>query len=201
MIKPVKTLRLLATLTLMSPLAAGCAAEADAGPPPAAPPPQAAPPPPPPPPPAPPPPAPAPPPPAQPLEARPEPPPAPLAAPHPAYLRALSDLREARANLQRGGGERGRLWDESVAIGAVDRAIDEIKRAAIDDGKNLADHPAVDVAQPRIGRLRKALATLQAAKEDIMKGEDDRFGNGLRVRAVRNIDEAIHATEAGIGWR
>ena len=48
-------------------------------------------------------------------------------------------------------------WDEHHALEAVDRAINDIKKAAIDDGKNLQDHPAVDTQEPRAGRLHKAL--------------------------------------------
>jgi hypothetical protein len=69
----------------------------------------------------------------------PPPPPPPPAAPvHPAYLHALSDLREARFNVARRGGDPVMKWDEAVAIGAIDRAIKEIKEASIDDGKSAA---------------------------------------------------------------
>lgn len=117
---------------------------------------------------------------------------------HPAYLKALSDLREARANLERKGGDSQMRWDERDAIAASDRAIQEIKNAAIDDGKDLNDHPAVDVREPRSGRLHRALATLRQARTDIEHEEDTASSRGLRDRAIRNIDEAIRATEDGI---
>jgi ribosomal protein L12E/L44/L45/RPP1/RPP2 len=123
---------------------------------------------------------------------------APPAAAHPAYLRALADLRNARANLERKGGDKQMKWDERDAVVAIDRAIKDIKEAALDDGKNLEDHPAVDAHEPRGGRLHKALAALQAARGDIEKEEDNAFANGLRARANHDIDEAIHATEAGV---
>jgi hypothetical protein len=89
-------------------------------------------------------------------------------------------------------------WDEHVAIAAIDRAIAEIKAAAIDDGKNLDDHPPVDAKEPRHGRLRKALDALRQAKRDASEEEDNPTVKGLRARAVRHIDEAIRLTEAGI---
>jgi hypothetical protein len=136
---------------------------------------------------------------APPPVAQPPAPPAPAAtAAHPYYLHALSDLRNARANLERKGGDRQMKWDEHDAIVAIDRAIHDIREASVDDGKNLEDHPAVDAHEPRIGRLHKALAALQAARADAAKEEDNAFANGLRARALHDIDEAIHFTDAGI---
>lgn len=150
-------------------------------------------------------PAPAPPPP-QPAAPAPAPPPAVVVAPapppppehHPAYLHALSDLRDARANLEHWGGDSQMKWDERGAVEAIDRAIGDIKRAAIDDGKNLQDHPPIDSHEPRAGRLHRALAALRAARTDISKEEDNAFASGLRARGLRNIDEAVRFTEQGI---
>lgn len=133
----------------------------------------------------------------------PAPPPPAVAAPpppqtHPSYLHALADLRNARAHLERRGGDTRVKWDEHTAIDLVDRAIHDIKGAAIDDGKNLQDHPPVDAKEPRAGRLHKALAALRAARDDVSKEEDNAFANGLRARGLRSIDEAIRVTEQGI---
>jgi hypothetical protein len=146
---------------------------------------------------------PAPPPPAPPVVQAPPPPPAAPAPPappaaHPAYLRSLTDLRNARANLERKGGDRAMKWDEHDAIVEIDRAIADIKEAAIDDGKNLADHPPLDVKLARAGRLHQALADLRHAREDIAKEEDNAYARGLRNRAIHDIDEAIRFTELGI---
>jgi hypothetical protein len=117
---------------------------------------------------------------------------------HPGYLHALSDLRYARANLERRGGDKQMKWDEHEAIGAIDRAIKDIKEAALDDGKNLNDHPPVDAHEPRGGRLHKAADALRAARGDIDKEEDNAFARGLRGRASHDIDEALRFTEAGV---
>jgi hypothetical protein len=117
---------------------------------------------------------------------------------HPAYLHALSDLRNARANIERKGGDPQMKWDEHDAIAKIDRAIGDIKQASIDDGKNLDDHPPVDAREPRVGRLHKGLAALQAARADIEKEEDNAYANGLRNRANQDVVEAIQFTDAGI---
>jgi hypothetical protein len=119
-------------------------------------------------------------------------------AKHPYYIHALADLRDARAHLQKQGGDKQLRWDEHDAIGAIDQAINEIKQAAIDDGKNVEDHVAIDVHQPRAGRLHAALQDLRTARADVDKEEDNAFANGLKARALHAIDEAIRFTEAGI---
>jgi hypothetical protein len=133
---------------------------------------------------------------------QPNPGPAPAPAPaaggtHPWYLHALSDLRNARANLERRGGDRQMRWDEHDAVGDIDRAIHDIKDAAIDDGKGLDDHPAIDAHEARPGRLHRAMEALRAARADIDKEEDNAFARGLRGRASHDIDAAIHHTEGG----
>ena len=60
---------------------------------------------------------------------------------HPAYLHALSDLRAARWMMQHRPGDAAVSAHEDVAIAEIDAAIGEIKHAAIDDGKNIGDHP------------------------------------------------------------
>jgi hypothetical protein len=112
--------------------------------------------------------------------------------PHPAYLHALSDLRLARAYLDQ------IAWppvqkDEEHAIREIDAAIGEIKRASIDDGKDLADHPPVDVRMRPDGRFRKALELLDKAHNDTARAEDVPQARGMRDRAVHHIDQA-HGT-------
>jgi hypothetical protein len=89
-------------------------------------------------------------------------------------------------------------WDEREAIASIDRAIGDIRQAAIDDAKNPQDHPPVDAREPRAGRLHRALAALRAAREDIGKEEDNAFANGLRARGLHSIDEAIEFTARGV---
>lgn len=118
---------------------------------------------------------------------------------HPFYLHALTDLRAARWMLEHRPGDAAVSTQEDVAIVEIDKAIGEIKRAAIDDGKDIHDHPGVDVPTDRPGRLHKAAELLRKVHGDVAREEDDPLTRGLRNRAVMHIDEALHATERAIG--
>jgi tetratricopeptide (TPR) repeat protein len=114
---------------------------------------------------------------------------------HPAYLHALTDLRHARAHLENLAATHHMDKEEEHAINEIDKAIDEIKRAAIDDGKNLNDHPPVDAGMDRMGRFRRAEELLDKAHNDIAREEDDSSVRGLRDRALQHIDEAHHIVD------
>ncbi len=116
---------------------------------------------------------------------------------HPAYLHALSDLRDARAHLQRPDG--GALHaEEDAAIRDIDRAIAEIKKAAIDDGKNIDDHVAVDSHMDWKGRLHRARELLDKAHSDVAREEDDPMTRGLQARVIEHIDKAHHHVDEAI---
>ena len=116
---------------------------------------------------------------------------------HPSYLHALTDLRAARAHLQRPGG--GELKEqERKAIEEINHAIDEIKKASIDDGKDINDHPPVDSKLDWRGRLHRALELVDKAHRDVSQEEDNRFAQGLQERAILHIDKAHHHIEEAI---
>jgi hypothetical protein len=117
---------------------------------------------------------------------------------HPAYLHALSDLRTARWMLEHRPGDVAVSVHESEAIGEIDRAIEELKRAAIDDGKDINDHPSVDVPNDRRGRLHKAADLLRKVHADTYREEDNPETRGLRNRAIGHVDAALRATEQAI---
>lgn len=118
---------------------------------------------------------------------------------HPAYLHALTDLRNARANLiRKKGGDAEVKWDESKAIADIDNAIKKIKEAAIDDGKNLDDHPALDADQPYSGRLHHALEALKAAHDDVNQEEDNEYAKHLKKRALEDIAGAERRTREAL---
>jgi hypothetical protein len=117
---------------------------------------------------------------------------------HPFYLHALSDLRAARWLLEHRPGDAAVSGQEDVAITEIDKAIGEIKRASIDDGKDIHDHPPVQGVPDRPGRLHKAAELLRKVHSDVAREEDDPFTRGLRDRAVMHVDEALHATEHAI---
>jgi len=116
---------------------------------------------------------------------------------HPAYLHALTDLRHARAHLERPDG--GELREqERATIREIDAAIAEIKRASIEDGKDLNDHPPVDAKMDWRGRLHRAIELIDKAHRDVSEEEDNQFVQGLQQRALMHIDKAHHHVEEAI---
>jgi len=114
---------------------------------------------------------------------------------HPAYLHALTDLRTARWFLYHQAGDAKVYAGEDRGINEIDAAINEIKRASIDDGKDINDHPNVDVKEHG-SRLLKAIETLKKAHADIDKEEDNPDARELRHRSLEHIDRAIKAAES-----
>ena len=117
---------------------------------------------------------------------------------HPAYLHALSDLRTARWLLEHVPGDWVRANDEINAVKKIDDAINEIKKAAIDDGKAINDHVAVDEKPDHPGRLHDAADLLRKARADINQEADTPITQGLQNRAGQHIDGAIAFVENAI---
>ena len=117
---------------------------------------------------------------------------------HPAYLHALTDLRDARWNLEHRPGDAAVSAQEDVALVETDRAIKEAKVAAMEDGKNIEDHPREDAHIDRRGRLHHALELLEKAKNDVAREEDNPETRELRNRIVQHTDLAIEATKHAI---
>lgn len=113
---------------------------------------------------------------------------------HPGYLHALTDLRTARWFLYHQPGNAAVSGDEDVAINAIDAAIREIKKASIDDGKDLNYHPDVDVKEHG-SRLLKSIETLKKARSDVAREEDNPNARELRNHSLEHIDRAIKAAE------
>ncbi len=119
---------------------------------------------------------------------------------HPAYLHALTDLRTARWFLYHQPGDARVYADEDGGIREIDAAIGELKHAAIDDGKDIGDHPNVDVSEHG-SRLLRAIETLKRAHADVDREEDNPEARGLKHRILENIDRATRAAErAHAAW-
>jgi hypothetical protein len=114
---------------------------------------------------------------------------------HPYYLLALSDLRDARGHLVKIYPDDRVFDEEQHAVDEIDAAIGEIKRAAIDDGKDIRDHAQVDAHLDRAGRFRRALELLEKAHHDIDREEDNPNTRGLQQRVLHHVDEAHHIVE------
>ena len=117
---------------------------------------------------------------------------------HPYYLHALSDLRAARWMIEHRPGNWQQTADEIEAVRRIDAAIGEIKKASIEDGKNLQDHEPVTEVHDHMGRLHKALDLLRKSRQDISHDEDNVFAQGLQARAYGHIDGAINAVKKAI---
>jgi len=115
--------------------------------------------------------------------------PPPRPAVHPRYLSAISDLRYARALLWRQDW-REVMRDQRAATEEIDRAIAAAKAAAVDDGRNIDDHPPIDARISWEGRFRKALELLDSAERDLSFEEDNRVSASWRSSAIRNVQNA-----------
>ena len=125
-------------------------------------------------------------------------PPPPPPAHHPAYLHALTDLRDARWNLEHRPGDAAVSAQEDMAIVEIDRAINDAKVAAMEDGKNVYQHPPEDARLDFRGRLHHADELLHKARNDVAQGESNPQTVELRNRVIGHIDAAIQATQRAI---
>ncbi|MGC1519930.1 MAG: hypothetical protein WA803_00200 [Steroidobacteraceae bacterium] len=107
----------------------------------------------------------------------------------PDYLRALSDLRDARAQLDHFGSEPVD-HDAEQAIYDIDRAINEIRSVAVMDGIDVQDHVPADAHLVRNGRFHKAMELLDTARRHVSGEEDQPDAKVVQLRAIRHIEEA-----------
>jgi hypothetical protein len=119
-------------------------------------------------------------------------------AQEPEYLHALSDLRTARDYLQFDkrpgiGSQRHHAIDE------INKAIDEIKHAAWDDGKNTKFAPPSGVTDP-YEPLKRAKRAMDGAIDDLKRGVDQPANQGLRERAIAHAREAELTIDPLIHW-
>lgn len=118
---------------------------------------------------------------------------APQPARHPAYIHALEDLRSARWMIDHRTGDWAQTGDEIEAVRQIDAGINDIKHAAIDDGKNINDHPPMDEHPDHRGRIHAAIGYLNKARADLAREEDNAYADGLRDRAIGHIDAAVRS--------
>ena len=115
----------------------------------------------------------------------------------PQYLQALSNLRDARQHLEHFGGEPADTRAER-AIFEIDRAINEIKHAAIMNGSDTENHVPVDTHLVRNGRFHKAMELLDKAKRHVAGEEVEPDAQALQLRVKRHIEEAQHEVARAI---
>lgn len=110
---------------------------------------------------------------------------------HRLYMHALSDIRYARALIQRPNPSIIPV-DERKAAEELDVASSEIKVTASNDWKPINDHRSIDTHLDRRGRFTEALKVLAHAHNDVCKEVDDEKDKGLRNRAVNHLDQAMN---------
>ena len=119
---------------------------------------------------------------------------------HPAYLKAMSDLREAYWMVE----HRDTLnpiakEEEKGASRAIRVAYQNLKDASIFDGKNIEDQPPADMTfGDRKGRLHRAMDLLRDAHDEVNREEDDPAARGFKARALKAIDNAARETNAAM---
>jgi hypothetical protein len=112
----------------------------------------------------------------------------PATAQEPHYLQALSDLRTARDYIQF---DQGRFkGGRRHAVDEINKAIEEIKHAAWDDGKNTQFAPPAQGVTTGWAPIHQAEKWLNQAKFHTAEGVDTPQNAGLRDRALHHIDEA-----------
>jgi hypothetical protein len=109
---------------------------------------------------------------------------------HPSYLHALSDLRLARAYIDRLTPSERLDDDQNAAIHEIEEALSQIKAASIDDGKNINEHMQIDAHIQPHSRFQKAREALAAAEHDVSQEEDDPHTQGLQSRIMDHIHKA-----------
>lgn len=117
---------------------------------------------------------------------------------HPGFLHALTDLRSARWLIMHRQGDAKVSAHEDAAVQDIVAAISDIQRAAIDDGKALDDHPAMDAPPSREGRLKRAQELLTAAHHDINQRDDDPATFELKKVALKNVQAATHEVDGAL---
>jgi hypothetical protein len=117
----------------------------------------------------------------------------PAQAQEPHYLHALSDLRTARDYIKFDQGQFN--GERRHAVDEINKAIEEIKRAAWDDGKNTQFAPPAQGATTGWAPIHQALRWLHEAKGLVGEGVDTPQNTGLRDRALFHISEALRITD------
>jgi hypothetical protein len=119
----------------------------------------------------------------------------PAHAQEPHYLRALSQLRTARDYIQ-SDHRQGFGPQRHQAVEEINKAIEEIKHAAWDDGKQTQFAPPAPGVTDPWAPMHEAKNWLDAAHSEVQSGVDRPENNGLRERANQHIWAAHQIVEA-----
>lgn len=117
---------------------------------------------------------------------------APPAAMHYSFQRALGDLRQMRAYLDRPTPNERIDQETQSAIDSIEAVIRDIKQASIDDDRNYHGHIDIDPRIPLPARLHQAREAGNRAWAEINSEQDFAFAGGLKHRSMDQIEHANH---------
>jgi len=109
---------------------------------------------------------------------------------HPAYLRAIRDLRQARSLLQHNFTQPKHVQAASAAVRWIDEAIGDLKNASKVDEKSLGDVPGPKTMPDDDGRFHAVASLLKSAREDASFTESDPVALPYKDRALKHIENA-----------
>ncbi len=112
--------------------------------------------------------------------------------PHPAYLHAISNLRQARALLTTNFAIPAHIAAANAALPEINRAIADLKSASHLDDKNLGEMPPPKSLAPE-GRFHEVESLLGSAFHDASQPESDGAARPFKDRALGHIDAARNA--------
>jgi hypothetical protein len=117
--------------------------------------------------------------------------PATAKAQQPMYHTALADLRTARYFLQTDHRPQF-AGPESRAIEEMTKAIDDISKAVVNEGGKPWQQPPPQAGANPNTPIHSAFKLLNEAHEDVGRGADIPPNEGLQLRALKHIDQAIN---------
>jgi hypothetical protein len=112
---------------------------------------------------------------------------------HPGYMRAMDDLRYARALLQRTDGTQPAdgLQDEvSITTSNIDNILAQIDEEVGGTQKKTHAVPRIDSRLKWPERLSESLKLLEKARVDCSTEKDNSGDDGLRARVLTQLDQA-----------
>jgi len=110
--------------------------------------------------------------------------------PHPGYMHAIRNLRQARGFLETNFSNPGQAQAAGAAIHEIDAAIADLKQAAATNGANVGEVPPANGNLPPEGRFHQVAGLLHQARSDAGGQESDPVAVPAQGRALKHIDEA-----------
>jgi len=116
-----------------------------------------------------------------------------IPGPHPEYLHAIRDLRQAHGLLQHNFTQSKHVQAAAAALPEINGAISDLKSASKLDEKNLGDVPPPTTNIDPDGRFHMTADLLSRARHDVAGTESDPVALPYRDRALKHIDAASAA--------